>query len=65
MRGSVRKNFQLNSVWPFWQCTFRLLQFFNILNSPDFAPIPNLSFPMDVVYNGENGFLISFFIFEY
>ena len=43
---------------------FRLLQFFNILNSSDFAHIPNLSFPMDVVYNGENSLLISFFIFE-
>ena len=46
------------------ECTFRLLQFFNILNSSDFAHIPNLSFPMKLVYNGENRLSISFFIFE-
>ena len=43
---------------------FRLLQFFNILNSSDFAHIPNLSFLMDVLYSGENCLTISFFIFE-
>ena len=47
-------------MWPFRQCTFRLLQFFNILNSSDFAHLPNLSFPMDVVYNSENRLSISF-----
>ena len=60
MRGLLRINFQLNSVWLFLGYTFRLLQFFNILNSSDFAHIPNLSF-MDVVHNGENRFSISFF----
>ena len=34
------------------------------LNSSDFAHIPNLSFPMDVVYNGANRLLISFFVSE-
>ena len=37
---------------------------FNILNSFDFAHIPNLSFSINVIYNGENRLLISFFIFE-
>ena len=64
MRGSFRINFWLKSVWPFRQCTFRLLQSFNILNSSDFAHIPNLSFPIDLIYNGENRLSISFFIFE-
>ena len=63
MRGSLRKNFQLNSIHQFLGYTFRLQQFFNILISSDFAHIPNLSFPMDVVYNGENRLSISFFIF--
>ena len=35
------------------QYTFRLQQFSNILISFDFAHIPNLSCPIDVVYNGE------------
>ena len=61
MLGSLRINFQLKSIWPFLECTFCLLQFFNILTSSDFAHIPNLSFPMDVVYNGENRLSISFF----
>ena len=43
---------------------FRLLHFFNIFNSSDFAHIPHLSFPIDIVYNGENRLSISFFIFE-
>ena len=43
---------------------FRLLEFFNILKSSDFVHIQNLGFPMDVVCNGENRLLISFFIFE-
>ena len=64
MRGSLRINFQLNSIWQFPEYTFRLLQFFNILNSSDFAHIPNLSFSIDVLYNGENRLSISFFIFE-
>ena len=56
MRGSLRINFKLNSIWQFLVCTFRfrLLHFFIILNSSDFAHIPNLRFPIDVVYNGEN-----------
>ena len=62
-RGSLRINFQLNSIHQFRQCTFRLQQFFNILISSDFAHILTLSFPMDVVYNGENRLSI-FFIFE-
>ena len=61
MRGSLKMNFQLKSIWPFRQCTFRLLQFFNILNLSDFAHIPNLGSPVDVVYNGENRLSISFF----
>ena len=32
---------------------FCLLQIFNMLNSSDFAHIPNLSFPIAVIYNGE------------
>ena len=46
------------------ECTFRLLHFFNTLNSLDFAHILNISFSVDVVYNGENRLSISFFIFE-
>ena len=63
MRGSLRMNFQLNSIHQFRQCTFRF-QFFNILSSSDIAHIPNICFPMNVVYNGENCFSISFFFFE-
>ena len=36
-------------------------QFFFILNSSDFAHIPNLSFSMDVVYNGAKPFVDIFF----
>ena len=43
---------------------FSVTKFFIILNSSDFAHIPNLSFLIDVVYNGENRLSISFFIFE-
>ena len=43
---------------------FSVTTIFNTLNSSDFAHIPNLSFPMDVVYNGENRLSISFFILE-
>ena len=64
MRGSLRMNFQLNSVWQFLEYTFRLQQFFNFLISSNFAHIPNFGFPMDIVYNGENRLLLSFFIFE-
>ena len=53
---------ELNS--PILGYTFRLQQFFNILISSNFAHIPNLSFPMDVIYNGENRLSISFFVFE-
>ena len=64
MRGSLRINSQLNSIHHFLGYTFRLQQFFNILISSDFAHILNLSFPVDVVYNGENSLSISFFIFQ-
>ena len=49
---------ELNS--PISAVYFRLQQFFNILISSDFAHILTLSFPMDVVYNGENRLWISF-----
>ena len=64
MRGSLRINFQLNSIWRFLEYIFRLQQFSNILISSDFAHIQNLSFPLDVIYNGENRLSISFFMFE-
>ena len=64
MRGSLRINFQLNLIWRFLEYFFRLQQFFNILISSDFAHIQNLSFSMDVVYNGENRLSMSFFMFE-
>ena len=60
----AQNKFLLNSIWQFRQCTFRLLQFFNILISSDFAHIPNLSFPIGVVYIGENCLSISFLLFE-
>ena len=44
MRGSLRINFQLNSIWRFLEYIFRLQQFFNILISTDFAHIQNLAF---------------------
>ena len=56
--------FKLNSIWQFPECNFRLLQFFIILNSSDFAHIPNLGFPIDVVYNDENRLALSFLIFD-
>ena len=37
--------------------------FFNILISSDFAHIPNLSFSMDVVSNGENRFALFIIVF--
>ena len=43
---------------------FGLLHFFNILKWSVFAHNPNLIFPMDVIYNGENRLSMSFFIFE-
>ena len=43
---------------------FSVATIFQYFNSSDFAHIPNLTFPMDVVYNGENRLSISFFIFE-
>ena len=60
MRGLLRINVYLNSFWQFRQCTFRLLQFFIILNSHDFAHIPTLSFSIAVLYNGANRLWISF-----
>ena len=64
MRGSLRMNFILNSFHQFLGYTSRLLQFFKVLNSSDFAHNPNMNFPIDVVYNGANRLSISFFIFE-
>ena len=46
MHSSLRMNFQLNSIHQVLQSTFRLLQFFKISISSNFAPIPNLSFSM-------------------
>ena len=63
MRGSLRINFQLKSIHQFRQCTFRLQQFSINLISSDFAYILNLSFPMALVYTGENRLSLSFFIF--
>ena len=63
MRGSLRIIFQLNSIHQFRHYIFRSQQFFNILFLSDFAQIPNSSFPMDVVYNGENCLANCFFIF--
>ena len=51
MRGSLKINFQLNSIRQFLEYTFRLQQFCSVLILSDFAYIPNLSFAMDVVYN--------------
>ena len=62
--GSPRIKFQLNSVHQLRQYISRLQQFFNILISSDFDRIPNLSFTMDVVYNGGNRLSIYFIIFE-
>ena len=64
MRGLLGINFWMNSIHQFPVYTFRLQQFFKILISSNFAHIPNLNFPMDVVYKGENHLSISFFIFE-
>ena len=50
--GLLRINFQLNSIHQFPPYNFRLQQFFNILISSDFAHIPSLDFPRDVVDNG-------------
>ena len=47
MRGSLRKNFRLNSIHRYLQCTSRLQQFLNISISSDFAHIPNLGFLID------------------
>ena len=59
----AQKEFLTEVNLAFRQCTFRLSQFFNfsILNLSHFAHIPNLSFPINVDYNGENRLLISFF----
>ena len=64
MRGSLRMNFQLNSIHHSRQYTFRLQQSFNILFSSDFDHISNLSVPKNVISNSENRLSISFFISE-
>ena len=64
MRGSLRKNFWLNSVHQFGQYTVRFLRFFNIFISSDFAHIPNLSFLMDINFNGETFVNIFFHLRE-
>ena len=64
MRGSLRINFQLNSIHQFLEYTFRLQQFLNIFISSDLAQIPNLGIPMEVIYKSETRFSISFSIFE-
>ena len=53
---------ELNS--PISDSTFLFATIFNILISSNFAHIPNMSFPINLVYNGENLLSISFFIFE-
>ena len=52
LRGSLRILFKLKSIDHFLHYIFRLQQFFNIFLSSDFAHIPYLNFPMDVVHNG-------------
>ena len=64
MRGSIRTNSQLNSSHQPPGHTPRMQQLFNISTSFDPAHIPNLSFPMDAVHNGENRLSISPSIFE-
>ena len=53
MRGLLRTIFYLNLSHQFLHCTFRLRKFFITLISSDFALVPNLSFPLDIIYKGE------------
>ena len=43
---------------------FSFTTVFQYLKFVRFCSYSNLSFPIDVIYNGENGLSISFFIFE-